>query len=119
MNLENLKKLLKSKGLRIALVCVLALLLLLAVWRVFFGGTKSASSAYKHTELEERLSRLLEKIEGVKDATVMIGEEGGMPKSVVIIIKGDDGILTRIRVIDATANALNIARQDVLVYPAD
>ena len=119
MSLENLKKLFKSKWLRIALVCVLALLLLLAVWRVFFGTSKSVSSTYEHTELELRLSRLLTKIEGVQDATVMIGEEGGTPKSAVIIIKGDDGILTRIRVIDATANALNIARQDVLVYPAD
>ena len=119
MNLEKLKDVTKSKIIKVALVCVLALALLLMVWRVFFKTSTTASSTYEQTELEKRLSQLLTKIEGVEEATVMIGEEGGVPHSAVVIIKGDDGIMTRIRIIDATANALNIARQYVLVYPAD
>ena len=118
---EKIKRLWQNKTVRIVLVCALSLVLLLAIWLVFFHSPegKSTTASYEATALEERMAQLLCKIEGVEDATVMVGEENGVPVSAVVIIKGDVGLLTRLRVTDATANALNIARQDVLVYPAD
>ncbi len=120
MNTERMKNLFQSRTFRILAVCIGAFLLLIAVWYVFFSGGKSQSTGeYKPTTLEERLGQLLEEIEGVEGASVMIGEEDGNAVSAVVIIRGDFGLVTRMRVIDATANALHIARQDVLVYPAD
>ena len=120
MNTERIKKLFQSRGFRVVAVGIGAFLLLFAVWRVFFSGGKSEpSDAYSPTTLEERLAQLLDEIEGVDGATVMIGEKDGEAVSAVVIIRGDLGLVTRMRVVDATANALHIARQDVLVYPAD
>ena len=120
MNTERIKNLLQSRAFRVVAVGIGAFLLLFAVWRVFFSGGKSKSAdTYSPTSLEERLAQLLDEIEGVDGATVMIGEKDGEAVSAVVIIRGDLGLVTRMRVIDATANALHIARQDVLVYPAD
>lgn len=118
---EGLKKLFQNKTFRIVLICVAALLLLFAVWKVFFGGggkAKATSGGYTPTDLETRLSQILSEIEGVGQTTVMIGEENGVPVSAIVVFKGEDGILTRMRVIEATANALSIPPTDVLVYPS-
>ena len=50
--------------------------------------------------------------------TVMIGEEKGSPVNAVVIFSGADGFVTRMRVIEVTANALAIDPNRVLVYPA-
>ncbi len=120
MNTERIKKLFQNRVFRVVSVCLLAFLLLLAVWKVFFPQkSDDAATAYEPTATEERLARLLGEIEGVESATVMIGEEDGAAKSAVVIVRGDLGLVTRSRVIDATANALQIERRNVLVYPAD
>ena len=119
---ESLQKLFRNKTFRMVAVCVAALLLLLAVWLVFFareGDTKETAGGYQSTALEEKLSLLLAQIEGVGDTTVMIAEEDGVPMSAIVVIKGDDGFLTRMRVIEVTASALNISPTDVLVYPSE
>lgn len=116
---ENLKKILQNRTFRVILICAVALLLLFAVWKVFFSGEKqTASGTYQPTELERRLSMILSEIDGVGQTTVMIGEENGVPVSAIIVFNGADAILTRMRVIEATANALNIPPTEVLVYPS-
>ena len=116
---EKLKALFHNKTFRIITICVAALLLLLIVWRVFFGKSEKTSSGYQPTDLEVRLSQILSGIEGVGQTTVMISEEDGMPVSAIIVFDGADGILTRMRVIEAAANALNIPPTEVLVYPSE
>ena len=49
----------------------------------------------------------------------MVSEEEGKAVSAVIVFRGADSILTRIRVIDAASGALGIERDKVLVYPAE
>lgn len=119
MNTERIKKLFQNRIFRVVAVCLAALALLFAVWRVFFRHSGEETATYVPTALEERLGKLLGEIEGVEEATVMIGEADGEAVSAVVIVKGDLGLITRSRIIDATANALHIARRDVLVYPAD
>ena len=48
----------------------------------------------------------------------MVSEKDGVPVSAIIVFDGADGFLTRMRVIEAAANALNIPPTDVLVYPS-
>ncbi len=120
MKKTNLKELLRNKTVRIVLICLAALLLLIAVWRVFFVKDQKTYSVngYVPTELELRLSALLSQIDGVGQTTVMIGEEKGSPVNAVVIFSGADGFVTRMRVIEVTANALAIDPNRVLVYPA-
>ena len=120
MKKSDFKQFFRNKTVRIVLICLAAFLLLIAVWRVFFNSSSAytAANGYLPTDRETRISVLLSQIEGVDDATVMIAEEGGTPVSAVIVFKGADGFLTRMRVIEATANALSIPPEKVLIYPA-
>lgn len=115
---EKLKNFFAKKSVKTVLVLLIALALLLAVWRVFFskGETTDVSA---QTEEENRLSRLLEKIEGVEEASVMIGEKDGVPVSAVIVFQGEDGILVRTRLTEAAAQALGISNREVHVFPSD
>lgn len=112
----KIREIFKNKTFRLALIGAAALLLLLLIYFVFFRP--SAPSAYEATEQERRLSVLLEEIEGVKSATVMITEQEGKPVSAVVIFKGEDGILLRTRLMEVAASALSLRTRDILVYPA-
>lgn len=117
MKADDIRKFLKSKPVKIVLICLAALALLLAVWKVFFASEPIQSDAYKATEEEKRLASLLEKIDGVTDATVMIGRNGETT-SVVVIFEGTDGILTRLRITEVAASALGVVQSNVIVYAA-
>ncbi len=119
MKKESIVQFFKSKTTRIVLSLLIALLLLIAVYCVFFRQEKSVNRDYEATELEERLSAILGEIEGVENASVMIGEEEGKAVSAIIVFRGADSILTRIRVIDAASGALGIGKENILVYPAE
>ena len=114
----ELKKLFSNKAVRAATIGGLALLLLVAGWAGFFGGGKKSASAYQPTEAESRLCTVLERIEGVGGVTVLINGEEGAPVSAVVVFEGADSLLTRMRVAEVTAAALNIARGNVQVYPS-
>ncbi len=113
MNREKLKSFFSDKTVRAIALALLALLLLFAAWKVFFSGNASSVS---HTEEELRLSAVLGQIEGVGDVEVMITTSDGAAVSAVVVCKGADSILTRMRVIDVTVAALGIERGNVLVY---
>ncbi len=119
MNKISIKKVFENKTARTVLILMVALLLVIAVYGVFFKTEKTASGQYQASELEERLSRILSRIDGVGETTVMVGEENGKAVSAVIVFRGADSILTRIRVIDAAAGALGIGKDSILVYPAE
>lgn len=119
MSENPVKKLFESKTVRIIALCIIALLLLLAVWAVFFRKDEAVQTgSYQPTEQESRLSLLLAQIEGIDRATVMIGEEDGEPKSVVVVFEGADSLLTRMRIMEVASSTLRIDRGQVLVYPA-
>ena len=118
MNKEGVKNFFSNKTARTVIILLIALLLVFAVYRVFFRSEKSSADAYEATELEQRLSMILSKIDGVGDATVMVSEEDGRAVSAVIVFRGADSILTRIRIIDAASGALGISKENILLYPA-
>ncbi len=116
---EFLQKCFQDKRVRIAVCILLALALVFAVWKVFFHENSSKTSqTVEQTELERRLSLILSRIEGVENASVMVSEEAGEAVSVVIVFEGADSLITRMRVTEAAANALNITQSAVRVYPA-
>lgn len=117
----KLQSLWQNKSVRIAAIGILALVLLLVVWKVFFSGKeeKTAANGYVPTEREARLAVLLEKIEGVEGTSVMICEEEGTAVGAVVIFEGEDGILIRTRLMEAAAKALGLHTGDIAVYPAN
>lgn len=118
MKKESIKKFFANKTVRLVLILLIALLLVFAVYRVFFKSKDTPSGTYEVTELEERLSRILSSIDGVGDTSVMVTEVDGKAVSAVIVFRGADSILTRLRVIEAASGALGIAKECILLYPA-
>lgn len=114
----DIKRVWRSRTVKIVLIVLAALLLLFAVWKVFFPPSGAAESAYLPTEREARLACLLKEVEGIDDATAMITEENGRAVSAVIVFHGKDSILIRSRVLDIASAALGIAKANVQVYPA-
>lgn len=113
----RIKAFFADKRVRIVLFALLALLLLFAVWKVFFAGGDE-QSGYVPTEREARLLCLIKELGGVRDATAMIREEDGRPVSAVILFEGEDSILLRARILEIAASALGVERSAVGVYPA-
>lgn len=118
MNREKVRKLFSDKRTRIVIILVAALLLLLLVWKVFFGSKQTTLAAYQPTETEERLASILVKMDGIDGVSVLVGESDGTAVSAVIVFEGEDSILTRMRILDVTASALSLKKENVLVYPA-
>lgn len=113
---SKLKAFFGKKSVKIVLLCLVALLLFFAAWKVF---SPAKTVSYQATEEEVRLSALLSKIEGVKEASVMIGEKDGEIASAVVVFQGEDGILIRTRLMEAAARALGLENKDVHVYPSN
>lgn len=112
----RLKEIFKRRAVRICLILLAALLLLLAIWRVFAASPEE--SAFRPTEQETRLMSLLGEIDGIDSATAMITEEGGRAVGAVVIFEGTDSILTRSRILNITAAALGISKEKVQIFPS-
>lgn len=113
--MKSLRKLFENRTARIILLCVLALVLLIAIYEVFFASESTASS-YDETEAEARISSMLERVEGIDEASVMIVEEEGVTVSCIVVYRGEDSILSRMRILDITSSALSIPKEKVQVY---
>ena len=113
--MKDWKKVLENRTVRIVLFCVLALLLLAAIWRVFVAG-ESAAGSYDETEKEARISAMLERVDGIEDASVMIVEEDGRAVSAIVVYSGEDSILSRMRILEIASSALGLPKEKVQVY---
>src|SRR5699024_11726218 len=60
---------------------------------VFLAG--EAVSGYDETQQEARISAMLERVEGIEEASVMIVEEEGEAVSCIVVYRGEDSILSR------------------------
>lgn len=99
------------------LIIVIALtVLLIAVVIVFFGsGSQSRASAAK-SATELRLTALLERMDGIGEAEVMVNETDGVVTGVVVVCDGADSISVRNDILNAVATALDINRSIIAIY---
>lgn len=116
--MKSIRKWLDNKTVRYVLVGIAALVLLLLLWKTFGATGESASTDYQPTAQEARIVRLLSSVDGVDDATVLISEADGEAVGAVVVFRGTDSILVRMRILDITSAALNIEKQNVQVYAA-
>ncbi len=93
-----------------------ALLLLFAVWKVFFKTDSAAASVYAPTQQESRLVELLTQIDGIDDATVYITQNDGNVTGAVIVFRGTDSILVRSKILNITSAALDLDKKSVQIY---
>ncbi len=101
----------------ILLLSVLALVLIVAVWIIFYGqDDKTSLSATTGSENEIKVSKLLQEIDGVGEASVMICETEDGVKSVVVVCEGANDLQVIMNVREAVAAALGTEEKAVKIY---
>ena len=109
------KRYLREKWKDRLLIGVIAIALLFAISRVF-GGNKEKTVASSMTETERKVSRLLQEIQGVGEAEVIVCETEDGTKNVVIVCDGAKNIRVILDVREAVAAALGTDENSVKIY---
>ena len=97
------------------LLAGLALVLMLAAWQIFDDdGEKRGTVAA--TERETKVMRLLEEIDGVGEASVIVCEDEEGVKSVVVVCEGANDLRVVMDVREAVSAALGTEQKAVKIY---
>lgn len=100
----------------VLIIAALALILVIAVWRIFYSGKDSEETLATASENEQKVSKLLAEIDGVGKAEVMICETEEGVQSVVVVCEGANDLQVIMDVREAVAAALGTQEKSVKVY---
>lgn len=105
----------KTRDIIILIVC--GLLLLVVGWSIFHSkGSASAVGTDTYTANEWKAMRILQEIDGVGEASVVVSETSEGVQSVVIVCEGARNIGVVMDVREAVATALNTPQKSVKIY---
>ncbi len=99
----------------ILLMCVLAIVLFYAAWKIFRADEKDKTVA-QLSETEAKVMRILQEIDGVGDAEVVVCETEDGGKNVVVVCEGGKNIRVIMDVREAVAAALGTEEKAVKIY---
>lgn len=117
MTTSAIRKKIKERWKDLLLLAILALALLFAAWKVFHkDNSDSESVSLSMTEAEAKVSRLLQEIEGVGDAEVIVCETENGEKSVVVVCEGANNLRVIMNVREAVAAAVGTDENSVKIY---
>ena len=98
-------------------ISVVALLLFLSCFLVFRKEDSTQSVALvQMSEKEQKITKILQEIEGVGEVSVVVCEEHDEVKSVVVVCEGAKDIHVVMEVREAVATALNTQQKSVKIY---
>ena len=97
-------------------ISILALVLAVVAWRVFGNDENEQTISFSGTENEAIVSRLLQEIEGVGAAEVMIYQTEGGVQSVVVVCEGANDLQVVMNVREAVSAALGTEEKAVKIY---
>ena len=100
----------------IVLLCALGLVLILSAWQIFHAEESTESAKINATETEVRVMRLLEEIDGVGSARVIVYETEEGPQSVVIVCEGANNLRVVMNVREAVSTALGTDKNAIKIY---
>ena len=99
------------------LIGVLGVLLFSVAYSVFHGEEETQAVANTGmSELERKVSNILQEIDGVGEASVIVCEEEESVKSVVVVCEGANNLRVIMDVREAVAAALNTEQKLVKIY---
>ena len=108
----------KGKIRDVLLIGGLALAIVFASWRIFddTNTPSGQTSNFTQSESEQKVSRILEEIEGVGEAEVMICESSNGVEGVVVVCEGANNLRVVMNVREAVAAALGTEEKAVKIY---
>ncbi len=114
MNKETGKRFWRGKGKDILIMAVLAIILFYTAWKIFQEDGEKETLALSESEV--KVARLLQEIEGVGEASVVVCEDEDGVKSVVVVCEGANDLQVVMNVREAVAAALNTQLKSVKIY---
>ncbi len=100
----------------ICILAVLALVLAIASWKIFGSEKEVEETVSTLSQTEEKISRLLEEMDGVGEASVMICETEEGVQSAVVVCEGANDLQVIMDIREAVASALGTKEKSVKVY---
>ncbi len=111
------KKLFKNGKLKdVLIIAALALVLIVAVWKIFYTEKEETVATSAMSANEQKVSRILANIQGVGEAEVMICETEEGVQSVVVVCDGANNLQVIMDVREAVAAALGTEEKSIKVY---
>ena len=98
------------------LLAVIGIILLLAIALVFGDNKRTLNEAESLSDNEIKVCALLEQMQGVGDAHVMIYESADGVESVVIVCEGANDLQVIMNIREAVAAALGTQEKSVKIY---
>jgi hypothetical protein len=112
---ENLIKRFDGKIKDGILLTILGLFVIVLAWQVFHTDKESSTSVFA-TETEMKVVRLLQEIDGVGEANVIVYEKEGYIESVVVVCEGANNLWVVMNVREAVAAALGAEEKSIKIY---
>ncbi len=114
--LKGIIRRIDGKAKDVLLMLSLALVLLFASWMIFRADDVKNVVSVNATEAEMKVMRLLEEIDGVGGANVIVyeGDEGA--ESVVVVCEGANDLQVIMNVREAVAAAVGVEEKAVKIY---
>lgn len=100
----------------LALLFVLGMTLIAVAWTVFRGGDTTTSVMESMTDTEIKVLRILQEIDGVGEANVVVCETKEGVESVVVVCQGANDLRVVMNVREAVATALGTTEKSVKIY---
>ncbi len=113
---SKILRLLKGRVKDFLLIGILALVLFYTAWKIFEEDTSNTAGNFTLSESESKVMRLLQEIDGVGEANVVVREEDGEVKGVVVVCEGANNLRVVLNVREAVAAALNTEQKAVKIY---
>ncbi len=108
--------LLRGKVKDLLWIAILAIALFYTAWKIFKGDEKDQTASLQLSDTEVKVSRILQEIDGVGEANVVVYEENGEVKSVVVVCEGGNDLRVIMDVREAVAATLGTEEKVVKVY---
>ena len=105
-----------AKGKDILLIVLLAIVLIFTAWKIFHTEETTGAASIQPTETEIRVMRLLEEIDGVGEADVIVYETKEGIQSVAIVCDGAKDLRVVMDVRSAVSAALGTKEKMIKVY---
>lgn len=109
-------KSIKTSTKEMCFALLIGVVLLFAAAKIFDDSDSLQTSGVALTEKEAKISRLLEQIDGVGEASVMICETEDGVQSVVVVCEGANNLQVVLDVREAVAAALGTAQSEIRIY---
>lgn len=95
---------------------ILGIVVVIVAWLVFHEEKKVTDVPSYATEAETKVLRLLEEIDGVGEASVIIYEKEGDVENVVVVCEGANDLRVVMNVREAVSSALGTEEKSVKIY---